>query len=307
MTTALRPMSTGEVLARTFHVYRSYFLLFAGMGASFAACVVIGVLIVIGVDTLLGPVIGILGGLLLAVAELGLVLFALIGLALAGGATIYAVSQIYLGREATLRDSYTAVRPLIFRLARIQLSKCFRALGRLMLAQLLFIIVFVPLYKVFNAESNKTAEMALQILALPVLIACAVWEARTVCGYALAVPACLLERLSAPEALKRSQSLTGQFLGRIFLAFLLPVVLGTSLWALLLAITWGKLSPMLGVVWSVSSIFAALTLTSPIGMIAIAVIYYDLRVRKEAFDLQLLMASIGQPLPQQVSPAPAIG
>ncbi|HLY99336.1 MAG TPA: hypothetical protein VKT33_09750 [Candidatus Angelobacter sp.] len=305
MTTELRPMSTGEVLDRAFHLYRSYFPLFAGMGASYAACVVIGTLIVVWIP--LGPVIGILGVLLLAVVELVFVLLALIGLALAGGATIYAVSQIYLGREATIRDSYTAVRPLIFRLARVQLSKCFRFLGRLIRAQFLFGIVFGPLYIGFNAESNKTALIVLQILALPVLVASTVWEARTVCGYALAVPACLLERLSAPEALKRSQSLSSQFLGRIFLVLLLTAAMGAGLLALLLAITWGKLSPTLGVVWSTSSIFAALTLTSPIGMITISLLYYDLRVRKEAFNLQLLMASIGQPWQEQVAPVPAIG
>jgi len=305
MTTALRPMSTGEVLARTFHLYRSYFLLFAGMGAGYAACVVISVLILVETPSGAGP-IGILGGLVLAVAELVLLLFSLIGLALAGGSTIYAVSQIYLGREATILDSYRTVRPLIFRLVRVQLSKCFRVLGRYMLAQFLLLIVFVFLYKVFNGESNKTVLVVLQILALPVLIACAVWEARTVCGYALAVPACLLERLSAPEALKRSQSLSSQFLGRIFLVLLLTAAMGAGLLALLLAITWGKLSPTTGVVWSAWSIFSALTLTSPIAMIAISLIYYDLRVRKEAFDLQLLMASIGQPLQEQVAP-PAIG
>ncbi|HET6840714.1 MAG TPA: hypothetical protein VFK06_03385 [Candidatus Angelobacter sp.] len=303
MMTELRQMSTGEVLARTFHLYKNHFLQFAAMGTIYAACVVIGILIVIGVDELLGPVIGILGGSLLVVAELGLVLLALIGLALGGGATVYAVSQIYLGREATIRNSYTAVRPLIFRLARVQLSKCFRVLGRYMRAQLLFGIVFVPLYLALNGESNKTVLIVLQILAFPVLVAIAVWETRAVCGYVLAVPACQMERLSSPEALQRSQSLSSQFLGRIFLVLLLTAAMGAGLLALLLAITWGKLSLALSFVWQASSIFAVLTLTAPIAMIAIAVIYYDLRVRKETFDLQLLMASIGQPWQEQVPPA----
>jgi hypothetical protein len=298
MMTELRPMSTSEVLARTFHLYRSCFLLFAGMGTIYAACVVVGVVIVVWIP--LGPVIGILGASLLAVVELALVLLAMINLALAGGAAIYAVSQIYLGREATIRDSYRAVRPLIFHLARVQLSKCFRVIGRYTLAQLLFLIVFGILYKVFNAESNKTAEMALVILALPVLVTSTVWEARNICGYALAVPACQMERLSAPEALKRSQSLTSQFLGRIFLVLLLPTAMGASLWALLRTITWTNLPPALSVVWSLSCLFAVLTLTAPIAMIAISVVYYDLRVRKEAFDLQLLMVSIG---PEQAPPA----
>lgn len=304
MTTELRPMSTGEVLDRAFHLYRNHFLQFAAMGTIYAACVVIGILIVTVVDLPLGPVIGIIGGALLAVAELVLVLLAMIGLALGGGATVYAVSQIYLGCEATLRDSYTAVRPLIFRLARVQLSKFFRVLGGLILVQLLIGIVFNPLFAVFNAHKTVWLGLLVSVILFFSVGAGAVWVARIVCGYALAVPACLLERLSAPEALKRSRSLSSQFLVRIFLAFLLPVVLGTGLWALLRTITWANLPPTLSDVWSLSSLFAALTLTAPIAMIAIAVIYYDLRVRKEAFDLQLLMVSIGQPLPEQVPPAP---
>jgi hypothetical protein len=42
---------------------------------------------------------------------------------------------------------------------------------------------------------------------------------------------------------------------------------------------------------------------NPIATIAIALIYYDQRVRKEAFDLQLMMEAIGQ---QQPSPAMAV-
>jgi hypothetical protein len=84
--------------------------------------------------------------------------------------------------------------------------------------------------------------------------------------------------------------------------------MGASLLALLLVIALPvKLSLAISVVWSVSSLFAVLTLTSPIGMIAISLLYCDLRVRKEGFDLQLLMASIGQPVPEQVPPGHAVG
>ncbi len=39
--------------------------------------------------------------------------------------------------------------------------------------------------------------------------------------------------------------------------------------------------------------FLATTLVTPILTIATAVFYYDLRVRKEAFDLQLMMNQVG--------------
>jgi len=47
MNTALRPMSTGEVLDRTFNLYRNHFLLFSGIAISEVVCVLIGILLLI--------------------------------------------------------------------------------------------------------------------------------------------------------------------------------------------------------------------------------------------------------------------
>ncbi len=48
-----------------------------------------------------------------------------------------------------------------------------------------------------------------------------------------------------------------------------------------------------------SAIFAAVgsSVTSPIFMIVLVLCYYDTRVRKEAFDLQFMMASLDRPSP----------
>jgi hypothetical protein len=53
--------------------------------------------------------------------------------------------------------------------------------------------------------------------------------------------------------------------------------------------------------------FVAGSLTAPLATIGIALVYYDERVRKEAFDLQLMMASLGAlppvpPVPVAVQP-----
>jgi hypothetical protein len=47
-------------------------------------------------------------------------------------------------------------------------------------------------------------------------------------------------------------------------------------------------------IWQYVASFAAGTLAGPIVTIAIALLYYDERVRKEAFDLQLMMEGMGQ-------------
>jgi len=41
--------------------------------------------------------------------------------------------------------------------------------------------------------------------------------------------------------------------------------------------------------------------------IAISLVYYDNRVRKEAFDLQLMMKALGQPSPAGGAATTAIG
>ncbi len=41
--------------------------------------------------------------------------------------------------------------------------------------------------------------------------------------------------------------------------------------------------------------FIATTLVTPISTIALTVFYYDLRVRKEAFDLQMMMTTVDNP------------
>jgi hypothetical protein len=45
-------------------------------------------------------------------------------------------------------------------------------------------------------------------------------------------------------------------------------------------------------------------LTGPLATIGIALVYYDERVRKEAFDLQLMMSSLDTPSPDFPTPAP---
>jgi hypothetical protein len=55
-------------------------------------------------------------------------------------------------------------------------------------------------------------------------------------------------------------------------------------------------------IWQYLGGFFAGTIAGPIATIALALLYYDERVRKEAFDLQLMMEAVGQ---QQASQAAA--
>ena len=54
-------------------------------------------------------------------------------------------------------------------------------------------------------------------------------------------------------------------------------------------------------------IFVSISLVGPLATIAMTMIYYDQRVRKEGFDLQLMMAALqpGSTLPDAQPPAAA--
>jgi uncharacterized membrane protein YwzB len=134
------------------------------------------------------------------------------------------------------------------------------------------------------------------------------------------VPVCVLERLGAVACLKRSRFLSkGKGVQRILLvlflsatlayvlslAFSIPLIVLTIFTAL-------KRTPVLAIpmtIWQYLSGFLAGALAGPITTITLALLYYDERVRKEAFDLQLMMEAVGQQSQQPLSvPAPpAIG
>jgi len=115
------------------------------------------------------------------------------------------------------------------------------------------------------------------------------------------VPALVLENLSARQALKRSAFLTRGYRGQIFLIgilmYLIALVVsvlfqGPFLAAgLLLGFRFGTMPMWLEVPYAAAAGVGG-ALAGPFLMIALALAYYDTRVRKEGFDLQLMMASL---------------
>jgi hypothetical protein len=61
-------------------------------------------------------------------------------------------------------------------------------------------------------------------------------------------------------------------------------------------------------VWIYIADFLGGALAGPVTTIALVLVYYDQRVRKEAFDLQLMMEAVGQAAPAPpAAAAPSIG
>ena len=317
-------MSTSQVLDRTFHLYRNNFLLFAGISALPPAVVLLvqaassglAFIPVPKLDAVTAETMVILGVIAMIVAYL-------VALSLATGATVYAVSRTHLGHSVRISESYRVIRPLLGRIVRIVVSVALRFTGAL---ALVLIAGFVPitLIKVFSLSLDPTTSIIVAwgggLLALVAVIVCVIWAIRLYCSYQLAVPACVLELRGAVDCLKRSRFLSkGKGVQRILLALFLSAIL-TYVLSLVLSLPGFFLAMFteLGrtgalavpiTIWQSVAGFLAVTIAGPIATIALALLYYDERVRKEAFDLQLMMEALGQqPQMQAVSVAPtAIG
>ena len=321
MDAALRPMSTSQVLDRTFHLYRNNFVLFAGITIVAPGLSLLAGFVQLGVFGL--PVMpqpgafdpGALQKLLVQSvigAILGLIFYA-IGQALATGATMHAVSMVHLGKTTTIQESYRTIKPIFWSILRIIAAIFLRAFSPLVLAYVLLFAIAFAAPGLVKASAGPQLGLALLIvlgglLSLAAFAGGVIWAIYAYTRYALAIPACVLEKLTPKASLIRSKFLSNGSLGRIMAVYLLTAVMAFVLSSVLQIpayIFGGNIFSLKGgaqisssfVFWTYLGSFLGRTLAGPIATIAIALVYYDQRVRKEAFDLQLMMQSL-EPMSQ---------
>jgi hypothetical protein len=144
------------------------------------------------------------------------------------------------------------------------------------------------------------------------IIAAICWAVFAYCRYALAVPASAIENLPAKSAMTRSKFLSQGSFWRIFAIFALTILLGIGLTSVLQIPAWFFANPFRMQPGPVSTSylffgqlgeFLGRTFAGPIATIAIALVYYDERVRKEAFDLQLMMENLSSAATQAAASA----
>jgi hypothetical protein len=276
----LRPLSLGELLDRTFFLYRRYFLLFMGITA-----IPYSIFLVANLATSLLPLLlrslaaggmqpenvtalGAVGGFLKFIAFIA----GMIAFLFCVGATVYAVSEIYGGHPTSIRGS----------LARVQ--------GK---AGLIFGVFFVS-----------------GLIMIAGFIALIIPGIYLMCRIAVATPAALLEDFGPVESIRRSFDLTRGFAGRAFMIYLLYFAMAWGVIAIfqlpffILMGIYAK-QPQLVALWTVFAQvgnFIGSVLVAPVSTIGFALFYYDLRVRKEAFDLQMMMQAIGaDPMPPPIT------
>ena len=262
-------MTAGVLLDRAFRLYTGNFALMLGISA---AAYVPFYLIMLAIESSIGGNLpskdGGLSALLFQV--LFLILGASIAFPLASGATTYAISERYLGNPVTIGDALRRGLSHFWPLSIAQISATIRVIFG-------FLLLVVP-----------------GIL----------W----MLSYSLIVPVILIEGQKAIPSLRRSRDLIKGYRGKAFC-----ILLVVNLLQLVLAGGVGVIAGMLfssqggsgAILSSALNNLLSIFLT-PLGIIAAILLYYDMRIRKEGFDLEMLsraMATEPQPLAVAVTPS----
>jgi hypothetical protein len=274
---ALRPLGVGEIFDVSIKIYRRHF----GTLIKLVSLVVVPVGIVSAlVEVSALPSEGDLydidndevGTYIAGIAVT--VLLAIVAWTVATAASFKAVADAYLGQEPDWRNSIGFV------------------LRRLHSVIWILVLSF--------------------LILIPAFIACVLPGIWLGVAYSVAIPAFLTERTKGFQSLKRSYRLVrGRWwptFAVVFLGYLLTSIVGGALGAVVGGTTAFDTAEVTvsSVVANAAASIIANILTIPFIAAFLIVLYFDLRVRKEAFDLQLLAEQIGVEPPEGIGPAPPL-
>lgn len=306
---ALRPMGPGDVIDRAFRMYRSHALGLLGLTAIPLAVLVAGLLLLAALSVAVWTSLGIgwlsadsttpaapaaprstpgLAGLLadlLLVAGFVPVFVLPIG-AIIAGAAIDAAAATHLGQSCRVASSLgiglrTAPRLL---LTGLTLFLC------------LFLVAFiaVAIFAGIEIDRNEPLFLVATVVYLFVVLYLS-------SSWFVAPAIATIERHGPISSLRRSWQLARGFHWRIGgLGVLLVVLFGVpfvfgALVAAFLDIALGRPHIFDSAVMFFVLVFAMILAWLPLFFGAMTVVYYDLRVRKEGFDLQLAAQAMSSP------------
>jgi hypothetical protein len=261
----LRPLGIGETLDAAIKIYTSRAkTLMMAVFVVVAPVQVLGALVRISLpsgtgfgDTPSTPdAASIIGS---AAAILAVFILSAIAGQLATATSLKAVSAAYLGEEedwrASLRFAFSRVGSLIW---------------------VAFLVLFIAGFA---------------------LLGCVVPGVYLYFSWIVAVPVLLLEDRRGWAALRRSRELVRGRWWPVFVCIIVTIFLTTiitaALQGVLLAVIIGSHSATTTVIASSLASIISAVLVTPFTASVIAVVYFDLRVRKEGFDLALLARTIG--------------
>jgi hypothetical protein len=305
----LRPLTLGELLDRSFSLYRTHFRTFVAIMAV-PAVLAAGFALLLelvqgrrlpppGTPPTPGAVLFMLGPMIALWVG---ILFYLAVHIVAVGATTAAVSELYMGRSATARGGYERVRDRIGRLLLVLVLTTLRLAAAVIVPLVLAGIILAMATRSASQTPGAVFFLGILLVFLSVLLVVVVVVFLTL-RYCLAVPAVVIESVTAGAAIRRSVSLMQGHLGRGFVIVLFGFVIA-QITALILQgpfqVGVYMVGPDTAAAFSLRLMgaFAGAVgnaISTPLMSVALALLYYDARVRHEGLDLQIMLDTLDSP------------
>lgn len=285
----LRPLGVGDIVDRVFTIYRTKPILLLTVSAIpyLLLVLMVGILglFFAGSIIALAPVFGgeiedfaVIAPLL---AQLGLFVIIVVAVALVvsliqSAALVEATAAQYLGRQTSVGRS---------------LGVGLRATPRLFVMGLVALVAFLVLWAVLIVAMVALREWYVLLAAI---LAGSVASVYIAASWMVSPAVATLEGIGPVHSLTRSWWLSGgnrwRIIGLILLLSILQVVLGVLLGGLLVV----AIAAEPGVRFAVQQALNLLITIAwaPIYWGTFAILYYDLRVRKEAYDLELAAGAL---------------
>ena len=301
MNVELRPLGLGEILDRTFQLYRARFTLFLGIAAVSTILELLWSALQLGETSLvsrhpIGPAqqvistVTIIAGWAVSFGTA----------AIATAAINRAVLAIYEGMPTSIVAAYSAVRGRWITCVWVNILAFFIAWSPVILVALGAVLAVVLAR---SAKSLLQANMVTIVygfggLAAIIAFPLCVW---LTLRYSLAIPACIQEGIGTLHSLKRSIRLSQDSRGRIFMLFLVVGVAWSIVLTVLMSPTFVMVAKNKGhiatglTIYTLCVSFLCGTLLKPLFGIGLTLFYYDARIRKEGYDLEWMLEHSTQP------------
>ncbi len=312
---ALRPLTTGELIDRGFQLYRRHFVALFYFSAATQMIPFALSLVMEFIEQKCKPAnFWNLPGPLAAI--IGLSVLAFLFQCLGSGALIHYSAQFYLGRAANMKESlkilYSRGWPLLY-----------TTVYQLIILGVSLLVVIVPLAAIYFLGLRFDLLTLLVVLLL--LITPFIYFAML---FLIVPQAVMLEPKQGVSALKRSAEIVRydpklgfMYWGETRLSILLLVVGIIHLMLIVVShlpelFAWmeemmrGNFNvneiPIPSAISTICHLLAFLSnsLVTPLYLIAGTVFYYDVRVRKEAYDLEMIAGTMGQESSNPTSSTP---
>lgn len=299
----LRPLSVGEILDRTFSLYRQRFWLYCGLAAGAALFQTVAQLIQVVFLSTPGKMANAKDAKTALIGAGVTILVYLVyfgAYSITQAATASAVLASYLGHETSVRVAFKAVAGRWWRYVLILLWQFWSMMW-------IFILMFIPAMVLVALRLQSMVALGgfLFLIAVGSLIYGVIAYIRN----SLAIAASVMEGLKVRKSMRRSKVLAAGSKWRIFLLILFLFALGLVAGIIQVPIVaviglhpTGQHFAAQGLSMLIS--FLSSSLIGPVGAIGFCLFYIDGRVRKEGFDIEALMdPTLGSGVPRPAAPA----